>query len=108
MTRPRSQFKAHIESVKALTEPPTSFTVYGVEPTNTSMVFPAVRFEKSDEEVVYADNLPYDITDAYLVTVIEDDPNTPVAKLVRQLPWCAFDRYYVAEQLHHTTYKIFF
>lgn len=108
MSQPRSGFKALLESVKNFTDPQTAFTVYGVGPDNVTMTYPAVRYEKDDEDVKYADNQPYDITDAYLVTVIEEDPNTPIAKLVRTLPLCSFNRYFVAGQHHHTVYKIFF
>ena len=102
MTRLRSEFKDLLE-----TTAPEAMVV-GQKPGNTGMTYPAIRYQKDEEDVVRADNLPYDITDRYLVTVIEEDPNTPVAKKVRQLPMCSFNRFYVAENLNHTAYNIFF
>jgi hypothetical protein len=83
-------------------------TVYGQVPENTTMTYPAIRFEKGFEEVLFADNIPYEVTDRYSVTCIEEDPNTPVAKLVRLLPMCSFNRFYVADNLNHTVYNIYF
>jgi hypothetical protein len=108
MSQPRSGFKPFLESAKGFTDPPTEFAVYGQAPGNDAMTYPAVVYEKDDEEVVHADNLPYNVTDGYLVTVMEKDVNTPIAKLIRQLPTCRFNRAFVSENVNHTVYKIFF
>jgi hypothetical protein len=83
-------------------------TVYGDMPGNVTMSYPAIQYENDDEFVARADNLPYNITDRYQVTVIEKTPERPIAHLVRQLPMCSFNRKYVADQLHHTVYTIYF
>lgn len=101
-TRTRQDFKALLESVSS------NAMVVGQAPGNTSMTYPAIRYEKDDEDVQYGDNVPYNITDRYLVTVMEYEPDTPVAKLVRQLPLCSFNRAYVESNLNHTVYTIYF
>lgn len=102
MGQPRSEFKSLLDT----TAPEA--TVYGQAPGNVAMVYPVIMYEKDTEDVKRADNIPYDITDGYLVTVIESDPDTPIAKKVRQIPMCSHNRSYVAENLHHTVYTIYF
>lgn len=102
MSRPRIEFK----NLLAATAP--SAMVVGQGPGNVNMIYPAIRYEKNYEEVKRADNIPYDITDRYLVTCIEEDPNTPVANAIRQLEYVEFNRYYVADSLNHTVYNIYF
>ena len=102
MTRTRMEFKDLLKATA-----PEAMVV-GQGPGNTSMTYPAIRYETNSDEVFYADNIPYEITDRYAVTCIEEDPNTPIAKLIRQLPMCAFNRFYVADNLNHTVYNIYF
>lgn len=102
MTRTRMAFKDLLKATA-----PAAMVV-GQEPGNISMTYPAIRYETNSDEVFYADNIPYEITDRYAVTCIEEDPNTPIAKLIRQLPMCAFNRFYVADNLNHTVYNIYF
>jgi len=102
------EFKDVLKAIAATDSLAEKGTVYGDGPENTEMVYPAIRYEKGFEEIFYADNLPYEITDRYAVTVIEEDPNTPLALLVRQLPMCSFNRFYVADNLKHSVYNIFY
>lgn len=102
MSRPRIEFKELLEA----TAP--GAMVVGQKPGNVNMVYPAIRYVKNFEDVDHADNIPYYITDRYLVTCIEEDPDTPIAILIRELPWCAFNRFYVADSLNHTAYNIYF
>lgn len=102
MPRPRSEFKDLLEATA-----PEAMVV-GQQPGNVSMTYPAIRYEDNFEDVIYHDNIPGIITDRYAVTVIETDPNKPVAKKIRQLPMCAFNRSYRADNLIHTVYNIFF
>lgn len=102
MSRPRSEFKTLLDALEE------GATVYGQAPGNTTLSYPAIIFVHDDETVMRADNLPYSITDAYEVTVIEKDPNTPVAKKVRELPMCAHNRSFVVDNLNHTVYIIYF
>lgn len=108
MSRARMDFKELLDSVAQDDSLEVKGTVYGVVPPNTGMTYPAIRYESALEEAFYADNVPYEVTDGYTVTVIESDPNKPISKLVRKLPMCAFNRSYVADNLHHTVYNIFF
>lgn len=101
MSQLRSDFKAVLDTMGAA-------KVYGQGPGNTTLVYPCIMYEENLEKKDYADNVPYNITDRYLVTVIESDPDRPVAKAVRQLPLCTFNRRFEADNLIHTVYNVYF
>lgn len=82
--------------------------VYFQAPKNTSMQYPCIKYELDDEETLFADNQPYRSTDRYQVMVIDSDPDSPIRDKVKALPLCRFDRKYVADNLHHFVYNIFF
>lgn len=112
MSQPRSEFKKLLDSVAAVYNVGKSAeaiaTVYGQAPGAQDMRYPCIRYDNDSEDVMRADNIPYNITDRYMVTVIERLPDKPLAKLVRELPMCSHNRSYPADNLYHTVYTIYF
>lgn len=112
MSRPRSEFKALLDSVAASVVEEhndiSKVSVYGQAPGNDGLEYPCIIYKEDFEAVDRADNLPYNITDRYSVTIIERDPTRPVAKAVRELEQCTFNRRFEAEDLIHTVYNIYF
>lgn len=58
--------------------------------------------------VLHADNIKYLNTRGWLVTVIDEDPDSQIAKEVEKLPYCTFDRPYTADGLNHFVYRLYF
>lgn len=105
MGHSREEFKAVLDAIIAANG---SGKVYGQEPPNTGMIYPAIIYKEDLEDVKRADNIPYDITDRYSVTIIEENPTRPVAKAVRLLQYCSFNRRFEVDDLIHTVYNIYF
>lgn len=85
-----------------------SNNVYFQPPSNVQMAFPAIVYKRDDIRSEFAGNLPYRLTDRYMVTVIDRDPNSPTPKKVALLPMCVFSRHYVADNLNHDVYILYY
>lgn len=85
-----------------------SANVYFQPPGNVQMKYPAIRYERSDMEMVHADNSVYHRRVRYMVTVIDSDPDSTVVDKVSMLPLCRFERHYVQDNLNHDVFEIYF
>lgn len=91
------------EILKAITP-----NAYFQPPANISMAYPALRYEIDDADTTFAGNVPYRYEKRYKVTVIDRDPDSNIPDQVAMLPSCIFDRYYAANNLHHTVFLLYF
>lgn len=82
--------------------------VYFQPSVNVTMSFPCIVYERDYEDVKFAGDMPYNRTKRYKVTVIDRNPDSEIPDRVAALPMCSFDRYFVADNLHHYSYKIYF
>lgn len=82
--------------------------VYYDPPANVHMKYPCIRYERSNMKDQYADNLKYLSWTRYEVIVMDKNPDSPLAEQVSQLPYCSYVNKYVAENIHHTIFQIFF
>lgn len=72
------------------------------------MKFPCVIYEWDNEIVRHANNIPYGFDKRYQITVVDGDPDSLIPREVAKLPMSAFDRFYVADNLNHTVYNVYF
>ena len=82
--------------------------VYYQPPENLKMEYPAIRYSKSDEEDIYANNIKYISMSVYDLVVIDKKPDNPVIKKLLELPYSEFDKHYVADGLNHDIIRIFY
>lgn len=82
--------------------------VYYQPPENLKMEYPAIRYSKSDEEDIYANNIKYLSMSVYDLVVIDKKPDNSVIKKLLELPYSEFDRHYVADGLNHDIIRIFY
>lgn len=101
-TRTRLNLQAKLEDLLG------SKHVYYQPPENLKMEYPAIRYSKSDEEDIYANNIKYLSMSVYDLIVIDKKPDNPVIKKLLELPYSEFDRHYVADGLNHDIIRIFY
>ena len=82
--------------------------VYYQPPENLKMEYPAIRYSKSDEEDIYANNIKYLSMSVYDLVVIDKKPDNPVIKKLLELPYSEFDRHYVADGLNHDIIRLLY
>ncbi len=85
-----------------------SNNVYYQPPETTKMSYPAIKYSKQDIRSTYANNRKYSMRDCYQLIVIAKLPDNPVIKKLLELPYCSYDRYYVADNLNHDVLTIYY
>lgn len=82
--------------------------VYFQPPENVKLVYPCIIYKRNYAITKFADDKPYTHTVRYMITVIDQDPDSAILPKVAALPMCVFDRFYPAGNLNHNVYNIFF
>ena len=85
-----------------------SRNVYYKPPESTKMQYPAIRYSKKNIQSVYANNSKYLMRDCYELIVISRNPDDPVIKRLLALPYCSYDRQYIADNLYHDVLTIYY
>lgn len=82
--------------------------VYFQPPANVLMEYPCIVYKRDNARTQFAGNHPYRYTKRYLVTYIDQDPDSSVPDKLAELPMCIFDRHYAAKNLNHDVFSLFF
>lgn len=85
-----------------------SKSVYYQPPESIKMQYPAIRYSKKTISSIYANNAKYSMQDCYELIVISRLPDNPVIKKLLELPYCSYDRSYVADNLNHDVLTIYY
>lgn len=82
--------------------------VYFQPPSNVQMQYPAIVYERSRIQTAFADNIPYRSTIQYDVTVISRSPDEMIVSALVHMPMCIYQRFYVADNLNHDVFSLYF
>lgn len=85
-----------------------SRNVYFDPPESVKMNYPAIRYRLSKINNTFANNSVYKQDNRYEVTLMYKDPDSELRALVSKLPMCSHDRHYVADNLHHDVFTLYF
>lgn len=72
------------------------------------MQYPCLVYQWDSVDAQYADDIPYRRTRRYQVTHISRDPDTPIPDKMAQLRMCSQDRFFIAENLNHYVFTLYF
>ena len=81
--------------------------VYYKPPKNTMMSYPAIRYNLKDIDSKRADDLLYTKRNRYEVIVIDKKPDNPAVSKLLDLPYCSYDRQYIADNLYHDVLTLY-
>lgn len=82
--------------------------VYFQAPPNNQMVYPCIVYKRDDMLSEHADNAPYTLNVRYQVTCIDRNPDSLVPGKLGRLPLCGYDRNFVADNLHHDVFNLYY
>lgn len=82
--------------------------VYFQPPNNLHMNYPCIVYQRDDYLVKHADNDPYNRQAKFQVTVIDRDPDSLIPDKIAELSLCSFDRFFIADNLNHNVFNLFF
>lgn len=77
-------------------------------PTSTKLTYPCLKYNVADKDVTKADNKLYKLMNQYELTYITRDPADPAVDKLLELDYCDFDRTYIADNLYHSTFTIYY
>ena len=85
-----------------------SRNVYYQPPATKKIEYPAIIYSRSNIGNYHANDAVYGQTNAYMVTVIDRNPDSEFVKKVSLLPLCSFDRHYTSDNLNHDVFTLYF
>jgi hypothetical protein len=72
------------------------------------MQYPCIVYQRYNALTLFANNLPFRHTKRYQVTVIDRDPDSLIPDKVATLPMCLHNRFFVANNLNHDVFNLYF
>jgi hypothetical protein len=82
--------------------------VYFQPPTNVQLKYPCIVYTRDFADTKFADDVPYDHTKRYMITVIDRDPDSDIPDKVAAMPLSLFNRFYTVDNLNHDVYNVYF
>lgn len=82
--------------------------VYFQPPENVQMIYPAIVYRRDPGSTKFANNLPYSYEQQYELTLIARDPDEAAFAQIRSLAKTRHDRFFVADNLNHDVFTIYF
>ena len=85
-----------------------SRNVYFQPPESVKMKYPAIVYSLEDITNTFANDRVYLSKRKYLITVIDEDPDSEIVEKVSQLPTCKFNRHFESDNLNHDVFILEF
>lgn len=83
--------------------------VYFNSPESVKMEYPAIRYTLVPGDTRYANNRHYSDINCYEITVIDEDPDSTIHNRIPQhFQMSRWDARYVADNLIHNKYRIYY
>lgn len=82
--------------------------VYFQPPESFKLNYPCIIYRRNSGKTQFANNKPYTHRLEYTLTVIDKDPDSEIPGKVAMLPMCTFERHYIADNLNHDIYNIYY
>lgn len=85
-----------------------SNNVYFQPPGKEKMSYPAIIYNRSKIESIYADDVRYGGMTRYMLTYISRDPDDDMVKKLLELPYCSHERQYRVDGLNHDVFDLYY
>lgn len=82
--------------------------VYYQPPESLKLKYPAIVYSKNDINNIFADDLVYNQSHSYEITVIDKDPDSKIVYEISKLPRIRYDRHFVSDNLNHDVFTLIY
>jgi|SRR3954470_23351396 hypothetical protein len=82
--------------------------VYFQPPSTVHLDYPCIIYKRDLADTKFADDAPYTRTLRYMITIIDPNPDSDIPAKVASVPMSLFNRFYVADNLNHDVYNVYF
>lgn len=72
------------------------------------MAYPCIKYQLDTGKTQFAGNIVYLFRKRYQVTVIDKNPDSKIPDAVAALPTCTLNRFFVADNLNHFVFTLYF
>lgn len=100
--------RTRLELQSKLEELLGSRNVYYQPPASVQMKYPAIRYSKKPINGRYANGKTYLKTQSYEVIVLSAKPDNEVIDKLLELPYCKQERHYIADNLNHDVFTLYY
>lgn len=84
-----------------------STNVYFRKPSK-GIKYPCIIYDLSSKGAIYADNKKYIQRVRWVITVIDEDPDSEIPNKLLELQYCQFDRCYQSNGMNHFVFTLYF
>lgn len=81
--------------------------VYSKPPSSNKLGYPCIIFQKDGENVKFADDSRFVYYNRYSLIVVSREATPKVCDDIANLPLCSFLKRYVADNLYHNVYQLY-
>lgn len=82
---------------------------YFQPPTNSQMFYPCIVYHYTNDLDVFADNMHYQESKRYTVTIIDEDEDSKIPeRLKKSFLYCTSDRNFTVDNLNHYVYTLYY
>ena len=86
-----------------------SRNVYFQSPENVKMEYPCIRYKLSKADAKFANNKTYSLVHGYEIIFMDKDPDMDyIAKMHSMFSNVNFERCYIADNLNHWVFTLFY
>lgn len=82
--------------------------VYFQPPSSIKLTYPCIIYTLDDISTKYANSEKYIKMKAYMVTVIDSNPDSDIPDKLHELEYCNFNRHFVTDNLNHYVFTLFY
>ena len=75
---------------------------------SVTLTYPAIVYKLDEMPSIYANNRPYHWDHRYEINVIDRNPESYLREKMIQLPMCRFSKHFVADNLHHFVFEMYY
>lgn len=86
----------------------SSSNVYFQPPESVQLQYPCVVYKLSSDRPLFANNDTYFNKDQYTLTIIDRSPESGLLEMLRGLPLLSFNTHFMANNLHHYVFSLYF
>lgn len=86
----------------------TNGNVYHQPPESVKMKYPCIVYGRSDDYAMHADDSPYIRRLRYTITLIDKKSVSDYLDKILALPYCSYDRHFMADDLNHDVFTIYY
>lgn len=97
-----------IDLHEILTDILGSKAVYYQPPETIKIKYPCIIYERSSNDVRFADDNPYSTKRRYTLTVIDKNPDSEIPDKIASLPMCRSNRMFTNDNLNHYVFDIYY